>query len=80
MLYEVITVPASVLKRFTKMLNDDVQVFTPYGATESLPVCSIGSYEILSETASATDRGMGVCIGRPVANINLEIIGISELS
>ncbi|WP_303722695.1 fatty acid CoA ligase family protein [Malonomonas rubra] len=71
-------VPASVLKRFTKMLNDDVQVFTPYGATESLPVCSIGSYEILSETASATDRGMGVCIGRPVANINLEIIGISD--
>ncbi|MCK5913126.1 MAG: AMP-binding protein, partial [Desulfuromusa sp.] len=38
-------VPAVVMERFIKMVNPGVQVFTPYGATESLPVCSIGSEE-----------------------------------
>lgn len=71
-------VPASVLERFTKMLNHDAQVFTPYGATESLPVCSIGSKEILVETRYATDKGQGVCIGLPVPGIKLDIIKISE--
>ncbi|NOY13842.1 MAG: AMP-binding protein [Deltaproteobacteria bacterium] len=71
-------VPAAVLQRFTAMLADGVQVFTPYGATESLPVCSIGSTEILAETRLATDQGRGVCIGLPVPNIQLEIISISD--
>lgn len=71
-------VPAVVLEQFTSMLAPGVQVFTPYGATESLPVCSIGSDEILHETRFATDRGKGVCIGKPVAGIQLDIIRISD--
>ncbi|MCK4691698.1 MAG: AMP-binding protein, partial [Desulfuromonadales bacterium] len=71
-------VPAVVLERFTTLLADGVQVFTPYGATESLPVCSIGSDEVLKETRFATDQGKGVCIGRLVPAIHLEIIQISD--
>lgn len=71
-------VPAVVLERFVKMLNPGVQVFTPYGATESLPVCSIGSEFILQETRFATDQGRGVCIGFPVPSIQLEIIQIDD--
>ena len=71
-------VPAPVLERFAGMLQGDAQVFTPYGATEALPVCSIGSDEILGETRYATDRGRGVCVGRPVPGIQLEIIRISD--
>ncbi|MFK5926020.1 MAG: fatty acid CoA ligase family protein [Desulfuromusa sp.] len=71
-------VPAVVLERFVKMLNSGVQVFTPYGATESLPVCSIGSEAILRETCFATDHGRGVCIGSPVPSIQLEIIQIDD--
>jgi acyl-CoA synthetase (AMP-forming)/AMP-acid ligase II len=71
-------VPAAVLKRFASMLSDGAQVFTPYGATEALPVCSIGSEEILNETRHATDQGKGVCVGRPVPNIQLEIIAITD--
>jgi acyl-CoA synthetase (AMP-forming)/AMP-acid ligase II len=71
-------VPASVLQRFADMLSENAQVFTPYGATEALPVCSIGSNEILAETRYATDRGEGVCIGKPVPGIELEIIAISD--
>lgn len=71
-------VPAVVLERFVKMVNPGVQVFTPYGATESLPVCSIGSEIILQETRFATDQGRGVCIGFPVPSIQLEIIRIDD--
>jgi len=71
-------VPAAVLERFTTMLSAEAQVFTPYGATEALPVCSIGSAEILAETRHATDQGHGVCVGKPVPGIELEIIAISD--
>jgi acyl-CoA synthetase (AMP-forming)/AMP-acid ligase II len=71
-------VPAKVIERFTKMLPAGVQVFTPYGATESLPVASIGSDEILRETRHATDQGKGVCVGRPVPGMLVKIIPISD--
>lgn len=72
--------PANVesLKRFAKMLNPGVQIFTPYGATEALPVCSVGSDEILTETAAATEEGAGACIGHPVEGIELSIIKITD--
>src|SRR6185369_10619365 len=59
-------VAARVLDRFAAMLPPGAQIFTPYGATECLPVASIGSDEILGETRRATDEGAGVCVGRPV--------------
>lgn len=71
-------VPAHVIKRFAAMLTEPAQVFTPYGATESLPVSSIGSDEILQTTAQKTDEGKGICVGVPVNNIDLKIIGISD--
>lgn len=71
-------VQAETLERFSRMLNPGVEVFTPYGATEALPVCSIGSAEILGETRQITDSGGGVCIGKPVPGVRLEIIKISD--
>ncbi len=71
-------VPATVLERFSRMLEPGVEIFTPYGATESLPVCSIGSREILEETSAVTNQGGGVCIGKPVAGMRVELIRISD--
>jgi acyl-CoA synthetase (AMP-forming)/AMP-acid ligase II len=71
-------VPASTLARYSKLLPDDAEIFTPYGATEALPVCSIGSREILAETSSATGQGLGICVGRPVNGLSLAVIGISD--
>jgi olefin beta-lactone synthetase len=71
-------VAPSVLKRFKSLLNNDVQIFTPYGATESLPVSSIGSDEILNETAKATAEGKGVCVGKPVSNLDIRIINLND--
>lgn len=71
-------VPAVVLERFSSMLDVSAEIFTPYGATESLPVASIGSKEILADTRTRTDQGCGVCVGRPVEGLRLEIIAISD--
>jgi olefin beta-lactone synthetase len=71
-------VPATTLERFSKLLPEAAEIFTPYGATECLPVCSMGSREILSETATLTGEGRGICIGRPVKNLSLAVIGISD--
>ncbi len=71
-------VAASAVERFRSLLADGVQVHTPYGATEALPVCSIGSDEILGETRARTAEGEGVCVGRPVEGMEVRIIRISD--
>ena len=71
-------VSARTLERFATMLRPGVQVFTPYGATECLPVASIGSDEVLGETRHRTDRGAGICIGRPVQGLVAKVIRITD--
>ena len=71
-------VAPAVLERFSRLLRPGVQIYTPYGATESLPVCSIGSDEVLGETRALTDQGKGVCVGTAVAGIDLRIIRITD--
>jgi acyl-CoA synthetase (AMP-forming)/AMP-acid ligase II len=71
-------VPAKVLEKFSEMLSPEAQIFTPYGATECLPVSSIGSKEIIRETRELTDKGAGVCIGRPVEGMEVSIIAVSD--
>lgn len=67
-----------ILERFLRRLSPDVQIFTPYGATESLPVAIIGSKEIIGETRHLTEQGAGTCVGRPVDGVEVDIIAISE--
>lgn len=69
---------AASIERFVKLLPDTAEVFTPYGATEALPVANIGSREILTETRALTEQGKGVCVGRPVAGMEVKVIRISD--
>ena len=71
-------VPPQVIERFQSLLRDDAAIHTPYGATESLPVATTSSHEILSETRHATDRGAGTCVGYPVSSIEAEVIAIDD--
>jgi len=71
-------VPPATLRRFAGMLNADAQVFTPYGATEALPVASIGSHEILGETVRVSADGGGTCVGRPVPHATVRVIRITD--
>ncbi|MBF0544975.1 MAG: AMP-binding protein [Candidatus Riflebacteria bacterium] len=67
-----------VLERFHQMLPNDAEIFTPYGATEALPVSSIGSREILGETRKITSIGGGTCVGLPNEHVTVKIIKITD--
>ncbi|MBL6989818.1 MAG: AMP-binding protein [Bacteriovoracaceae bacterium] len=52
--------------------------YTPYGATESLPVSNISGEYILQNTKEDTEQGKGTCIGVPVPTIEALIIRVSD--
>jgi acyl-CoA synthetase (AMP-forming)/AMP-acid ligase II len=56
----------------------DGEVHTPYGATEALPVASIGASDVLGETRHRWARGGGTCVGSRFAGIEWRIIAISD--
>ncbi len=71
-------VPPETLRRFRTMLNEDAEIFTPYGATEALPVACIGSREVLGETAPASALGAGTCVGQAAPGVEIRIIKITD--
>lgn len=71
-------VSPEVIRKVVELLPPGVQVHTPYGATEALPVATIGSDEILGETGALTAQGKGVCVGRPVEGMRVRILRISD--
>ncbi len=71
-------VPARDIANLASRLNPEVHLHTPYGATESLPVATISSKVILSETQQFTSSGKGVCVGNPVQGIDVRIIKIDD--
>ena len=68
----------SALKNLSTALADSVEIHTPYGATECLPVSTVGSDTILRETAAKTDAGAGTCIGRPAFDSSVSVIKITD--
>ncbi|MDX2199766.1 MAG: fatty acid CoA ligase family protein [Phycisphaerae bacterium] len=71
-------VSPDVLRGYARLLPAGAKIFTPYGATESLPVSSIDHDEILADTAEKTRQGAGVCVGRPLPGLDVRIIEISD--
>ncbi len=69
--------PANI-ELFSSVLCGDTQIHTPYGATEAVPIASIAGNEILTETRQRTEQGYGMCVGRPINNLNVSIIKISD--
>jgi acyl-coenzyme A synthetase/AMP-(fatty) acid ligase len=69
--------PANI-EQFSALLSKDAQIHTPYGATEAVPVISIASDEILSETRPLTEKGFGMCIGRPICDTKVCLIQITD--
>jgi acyl-CoA synthetase (AMP-forming)/AMP-acid ligase II len=69
--------PANI-EQFAFMLGENAEIFPGYGATEAMPVATIGSKEIFSETRKFTERGYGVCVGQPLRNLDARIIRISD--
>ena len=70
-------VAPQLIHEFKKFIPNG-EIHTPYGATESLPVCSISGNRILEETKAKTEAGAGTCVGRPVAGMTVKVIRILD--
>ena len=71
-------VSADNIEQFSALLTEDAEIHTPYGATEAVPIISIKSKEILNETRQLSEKAFGICIGRPINDIDIRIIKIMD--
>ena len=71
-------VPPDVLQRIRKIIAEDGDAFTPYGATEALPVACNSASVVLNETAAKTRAGFGTCVGHKFERIEWRVIEISN--
>lgn len=70
-------VPPDVVAKMRRLLPEDAQFWTPYGATECLPVAVIEARE-LEQTRAATEAGAGTCVGRVVEPNVVRVIAIDD--
>ena len=71
-------VQAAVLAAMKDCIHPEGDIYTPYGATEALPVASIAASEVLAETAEQTRHGAGICVGRKFPKIQWKVIRIVD--
>lgn len=71
-------VRAEIHEMYKKILIDG-DTFTPYGATECLPVSLISGSEVLKEHLPMMLKGFGTCIGRAVPGITIKIVKASDI-
>lgn len=71
-------VPAKLLARLKPLLPEGCRIYTPYGATEALPVACIEAGEVLQETGALAALGLGTCVGRPAPGVELAVIRIDD--
>ncbi|MCI5221319.1 MAG: peptide synthase [Candidatus Electrothrix sp. AR4] len=67
-------VPGELIQRVQAIMPPDGEIYTPYGATESLPSASLTGKEILAETWEQTRLGKGTCVGRALPGMLVQII------
>lgn len=70
-------VPVDVVAKLRELLPADAKFWTPYGATECLPVAIIEGRELLT-LRTRTEHGAGTCIGRPVPPNDVRLIRVDD--
>jgi acyl-CoA synthetase (AMP-forming)/AMP-acid ligase II/pimeloyl-ACP methyl ester carboxylesterase len=72
-------VPADTLARVQGIIPQGM-AYTPYGATEALPVTIVSSTEIMSAAAATRARGgeEGTYVGAPVPGVEIKIVKTSS--
>jgi olefin beta-lactone synthetase len=70
-------VAACVVARVRSLLPDDARFWTPYGATECLPVAVIEGRELVT-LRERTEQGAGTCIGRAVPPNVVRLIRVDD--
>ncbi len=62
-----------LLEKLVKVFPN-ANIYTPYGATECLPVSLTSAHEVLGETKELRLQGKGVCVGYPLKGVEVQII------
>lgn len=70
-------VPAEVVAKIRTLLPEGAQFWTPYGATECLPVAVIEGRELVT-LRERTEQGAGTCVGRAVPPNEVRLIRVSD--
>ncbi len=70
-------VPADVVAKLLELLPPDANFWTPYGATECLPVAVIEGRELLT-LRTRTEQGAGTCVGRAVPPNEVRLIRVDD--
>jgi olefin beta-lactone synthetase len=65
-------------EKFQKILTIG-DTYTPYGATECLPVSLIRGSEVLRQHLPKMLQGAGTCIGKAVDHVEIKIIKVSDI-
>lgn len=70
--------PQSLIEQLKKYMPNG-EIFTPYGATEALPISSLSATEIIKKQVGELANGRkGNCVGRAMPNIKIEVIQPKE--
>ena len=71
-------VPPALVQLACGMLPVEAQIFTPYGATEALPVAIVEGRILLGEVRALSENGGGICVGTPLPQNTVRIIEITD--
>ncbi len=64
-------------RRLRALLHAEGRLYTPFGATEAMPVTTTDSVE-LADTWQQTRDGYGTCVGRPLPGIEVRVIRVTD--
>ena len=68
-------VSLSLHRKFQKLLPQGT-TYTPYGATECLPISNIDGTTLFAGPADKMQKGFGICVGKPLKGVRVKIIKI----
>ncbi|MCB9909494.1 MAG: AMP-binding protein [Planctomycetes bacterium] len=71
-------VPPDLIADFHRVLPIHADVFTPYGATEALPVSSLAGRDVVPSLLPQIQAGAGTCVGAPRPGMRVALIRIQD--
>lgn len=71
-------VEADLVRRARGLIAPSGEVFTPYGATEALPVAHVEGRLLATTLAQRSARGEGTCVGVAAPGLEVRLIKISD--
>lgn len=69
--------PPELMRQFRGLLENG-RAYSPYGATEVLPVSSIVDEDIVALASGEATLGKGTCVGRPLPGVEVRILPMSD--